>query len=502
MVTLLLGLLVETAIVIFLAVVIALIYSESPILDRSLPARILSRHFSSLIQKLQLWIETQLGRLGLALDWQLTIAPLSSETELASVTVVESKFERKLLVFLAWSQRSRVIAGGLMLLVGVLIGITGYYGLLEMFLPVTFVSSFYANVSTELISIGVTVLFIDGLLEQTQMKDIKDQLLRDLVGGIPDFYMRAVQELRVHGWLYDSSLSTFNLAGIKLSRAELCGVNLSNANLTRIDLEGANLGLPDSDKGGEDSLFIPRPKYPLLIVTQVSRRTDLQGAGLVKANLRKADLRGANLRSAILLDADLFEANLSAGEKLIQQRYTLPLFLSEETRIRSIPQSTDLRETVLCYAILVGADLRDADLRDADLRGADLERADLRGCNLSGAILDGGKLLSVEEYPPLRRLENTIAFASVRQPISWLDKQPRRRVIVRRDDSSLQANLNGTLYDNATVWPEGFSPPIVAINVDELVADEKARITSRSSRIGYGYSSSYVFSISEDSIIG
>ena len=73
------------------------------------------------------------------------------------------------------------------------------------------------------------------------------------------------------------------------------------------------------------------------------------------------------------------------------------------------------------------ADLSFADLSKADLRGAMLTKADLTGANLQGAKLWGAKLQEA-------RLSD--------------------------------ANFQGAKCNNATKWPDGFTPPPEAVNVD------------------------------------
>ena len=85
---------------------------------------------------------------------------------------------------------------------------------------------------------------------------------------------------------------------------------------------------------------------------------DVDGWGVMRANLIGADLRGADLRGADLIDADLRGAYL---------------------------RGADLIDANLRWADLRGADLRGADLRGADLRDANLRFADLRGADLRGA---------------------------------------------------------------------------------------------------------------------
>jgi uncharacterized protein YjbI with pentapeptide repeats len=83
--------------------------------------------------------------------------------------------------------------------------------------------------------------------------------------------------------------------------------------------------------------------------------------------------------------------------------------MSKGSFVHATLKAANLTGAKLAQADLSGADLRDALLDDADLSGASLERADLRLTSLKGATLTG-------------------------------------------------ADLTGALYDDKTVWPDGFDP--------------------------------------------
>ena len=76
---------------------------------------------------------------------------------------------------------------------------------------------------------------------------------------------------------------------------------------------------------------------------------------------------------------------------------------------------------------LVAADLRGTDLGGANLCHTDLSRADLRGANLFGADLSDAELGGAD-----------LRGADLRE-----------------------ADLRGAMYDDCTLWPEGYDPRLV-----------------------------------------
>jgi hypothetical protein len=81
----------------------------------------------------------------------------------------------------------------------------------------------------------------------------------------------------------------------KSKRSDLYGANLSRADLSRADLSGADLSGADLSRANLS-------------------RADLSRANLSRANLSRADLYGANLSRANLSRADLYGANLSGAD--------------------------------------------------------------------------------------------------------------------------------------------------------------------------------------------
>jgi len=131
----------------------------------------------------------------------------------------------------------------------------------------------------------------------------------------------------------------------------------------------------------------------------------LKGVNLINANLQRATLNDANLQGADLEGANLQQAILH-GAKLQEAN------LSAASLQKALLWDAKLQRAFLAWARLQGADLEGANFQQANLHDAKLQ-----GANLYGAKLQG-------------------------------------------------ANLKWAKYNNATTWPEGFTPPPEAVNVD------------------------------------
>ena len=140
--------------------------------------------------------------------------------------------KEKMLAFwqrvLLWLNLQQVAIG--LLILALFIGAYGYlnqHGNWQ--LPLPFIADFYANVSTELISIVITILVIDGLNERRAIQQEKQALILQMSSPTNFIAKEAARILRMRGWLTDGTLQ-----GANLLRA-----NLRKVLLVKADLRGA-----------------------------------------------------------------------------------------------------------------------------------------------------------------------------------------------------------------------------------------------------------------------
>jgi hypothetical protein len=168
------------------------------------------------------------------------------------------------------------------------------------------VQAFYTNISTECISIAMTVILIDWLYERRDRQREKERLVREMRNRDNALAIHAVEELRANEWLedrllagkhlWDANLEGANLVGVKMYRVYLNRANLQGANLDKADLEAARLEKANLRGAHLDWASLERADL---------RDTCLQAAHLIKANLRGAHLQGSDLQGADLEGADL-----------------------------------------------------------------------------------------------------------------------------------------------------------------------------------------------------
>src|SRR5690606_15534702 len=87
-------------------------------------------------------------------------------------------------------------------------------------------SGLFLNLGTELAGGAVTFVLLDQVLGTSRRKR---ELIAQMGSSVNDEAIRAVEDLRRHGWLMDGSLEGVTLANANLERANLFGANLEKA---------------------------------------------------------------------------------------------------------------------------------------------------------------------------------------------------------------------------------------------------------------------------------
>jgi len=129
-----------------------------------------------------------------------------------------------------------------MLVTAFVVAVMGYLNLHRNWLgPFPLVADFYANISTELASVALTVLVIDALNERRAIQQEKEFLMLQMSSPTNAIAREAVRVLRVRGWLIDGTLKRANLLRANLRKAFLEKADLREAFLLKADLSGAYL---------------------------------------------------------------------------------------------------------------------------------------------------------------------------------------------------------------------------------------------------------------------
>ncbi len=178
---------------------------------------------------------------------------------------------------------------------------------------------------------------------------------------------------------------------------------------------------------------------------------------LREAILRYTDMAGADLSRADLRGADLHEANLSEADLHGADLSEIDLVKADLRKVDLYEAS--LHKAGLNWANMSGANMSGTNLSQANLIGADLNRANLSQANLSQAILNGANL----SHANLSGAD--LSYAD----LNWANLSGADLSHVNLSEASLgwanlkeadlsHANLSQARYNDQTEWPENFSP--------------------------------------------
>ncbi len=143
----------------------------------------------------------------------------------------------------SWNVRQVGLA---MLILAVAVALLGYFNQHgHLFTPLPLITDFYANISTELASIAITVLVIDALNERRTIQQEKENLILQMSSPTNSIAREAVRVLRMRGWLTDGTLKGANLLRANLKKAYLDRADLREASFYKADLQGAYLQRSD-----------------------------------------------------------------------------------------------------------------------------------------------------------------------------------------------------------------------------------------------------------------
>ena len=267
------------------------------------------------------------------------------------------------------------ILGGLMLVIGLVVFLSDYFGWSIFYIPV--LSELFLRIWPEMIGIGLAVIIIDNANEKLRTREQKNQLISQMGSPNNEFAIEAVRQLRVKGWMFDGSPRNMYFRGVNLENADLQQADLVNANLEVANLGKVTLSLANLRNARMEGAVLA---YSFLIGTNLPEASlasaflneaDMQGANLENASLNNSDLRNTDLRNANLRGADLRKAKL--GERIF-------FWFSEPDPI-----------------IGSNADLTGSDLTNANLEGAFVSLDQLSNAkSLNGAIMPDGTLYKAE----------------------------------------------------------------------------------------------------------
>jgi uncharacterized protein YjbI with pentapeptide repeats len=297
------------------------------------------------------------------------------------------------------------------------------------------------------IAVGITQYALEQRVRAAQDRDERARAERDRRFA----YAQQQSELRI------TVSMQRDLEGLDLVRRDLRGFVLARKNMRRVDLSGARL---DGANLSEANLDYSRLACPVestvrdvLVCRERRLAAHLVNAKLIAASLREAHLQQAVLRNVEAVGADFTRADLRTADASLGD-FSLADFTASDlnnvnlfkARLEGADfQGADIRRAMLCYVRLRGSNLRRADLSETLLVGADLRGGGSTRWNHAWRHAAGVGL--VRRHLRRGALANAVDVAFSTRSVTDL-----------RDARLRGADLREAIYDENTLWPDGFDP--------------------------------------------
>jgi BTB/POZ domain-containing protein KCTD9 len=277
------------------------------------------------------------------------------------------------------------------------IGVFGHLAKYKEFLLSSFLDDFYANISSEFASIGITVLLVDSLIQLRDSEKEKRRLLRFMKSRTNSVAVGSANFLRLQGWLFDGSLCGLNLDNSDLSGgllydASLPQISFNYSKLRQVDLTRANL---------ESASGIGSDLSEAKLFNAILKNSILTEANLTKSSLNSADFTNSKCGSVLFMEAKLYnaifhKANLKGAD-----------FESIKANNADF-QDSDCSFANFNSASLPDVKMRNTILRNATFRNALLNSVVFENSDLTNVDFRGAEYLSLTNLSKAKRLRGMI----------------------------------------------------------------------------------------------
>jgi uncharacterized protein YjbI with pentapeptide repeats len=250
----------------------------------------------------------------------------------------------------------------------------------------------------------------------------------------------------------DRNFRSLNLSGADLSRTDLSGADLSFSNLQEVNLSQANLANTNLEAA---NLSDANLYFTNLRGVKISADTVFPKKGRRIYEIVNGLVSDKNFSHAVLRGMDLDRSNLSG--------FNLKQALFEESSL----DGADFRNAILVEASFIRSSLNGAVMSGVDLSSATIDLCDAENANFENANLSGSKLPGSNFRQANFKKANlskswlgshyqSTDFSDVDFGNANLENADLRQAIFTGANFS-GANLSGVIYDDSTIWPEGFN---------------------------------------------
>jgi len=254
-----------------------------------------------------------------------------------------------------------------------------------------------------------------------------------------------------HVQLDNADLRNYNFEKANFYRACLQGTNLENANFSKANLYNVNMrNIKTKDTDFEHANL----NFADFTGADFGKRTNMNGANVIGANFYNTDLSCTTLRNALYNETTLFPDGFNPSLKKM-------ILLDNGSNLSNLDNRLEF------------AKMRFMTLRDVSFKNSSLKRADLKKMDITRGNFDGTNL--TRAYAPEMEAKNC-SFKNAKMKQTNFDgaifenvdmSNADLRGAIFTFDSASGLKLNGTRYDQFTVFNDDFNPKAYGMVYEE-----------------------------------
>ena len=249
--------------------------------------------------------------------------------------------------------------------------------------------------------------------------------------------------------LLDCDMSGAEIEGANFTGATLTGCDMSASSMSAADFTDARLADVDASNSSITGVKLDRALLTECSITSTTIRAFASHARFERVAFTGSSFYGSQLSDSVFSASDLTQVDFRECDAsgVVFARCQMRKFVATSSWFtRADFSAANLSEATIHDSYMTEANFRGANLEEGSLRRCNLSFADFTGANLKGTSLEGSCL---------------------------------------RGAILTGADLKGTTYSRDTRWPDGFTPPLEAVNMDERAAANNSAYQNQMS-VSYG----------------
>ena len=242
--------------------------------------------------------------------------------------------------------------------------------------------------------------------------------------------------------LDNADLSNYNFEKANFYRACLQGASLKNTNFEKANLYGVNMrGIKTEDTKFQHANL----NQADFIGAKFGRRTDMSGANVCGANFYNTDLSYVNLRNSLYDETTNFPDGFNPSSKKM-------FLLTDGVNLSNLDKELEFAK--MRFMFLHDVSFENSSLKRADLRSMDMTGGNFKNTNMSRAY--ALEMIARDCSFKNAKMKQTNFDGAIFENVDMSDADLRGAIFTF--ESAKNLNLEGTRYDQFTMFNDDFNP--------------------------------------------